>query len=224
MITGLSAVALSGNYNDLLNKPNLSNLHEHSNINTLNKISERNGHLDFNGHLIIPNNNLNRFNAKVNPNRNNDFIQGYTVGSRWINVSSGQEFVCVGNDIGNAKWLPTTNAEGGGGVPKLIEIEENVIVPANQTITVSFDTGFNKYDIRTVYGKSLENNDIAITIRDSLTNGYLVYQSLQQKEIYDIANVPSVDKTNSNKIHLEITNFGFTQTTVKVNIKVTNLI
>ncbi len=55
----------------------------------------------------IPKNNI----INYNPAHNNDNNDGYSVGSRWINCISKEEFVCINNSINNAIWTSTTIKE-----------------------------------------------------------------------------------------------------------------
>lgn len=52
--------------------------------------------------------------ATTNPGANDDNTQGYAVGSRWVNTTSDNEYVCVDASTGAAVWTETT-ATGGGG-------------------------------------------------------------------------------------------------------------
>ena len=47
---------------------------------------------------------LNNLGATVDPTVNNDSAEGYTVGSRWINVTGGTTFICTDDTVGAAVW------------------------------------------------------------------------------------------------------------------------
>ncbi len=49
----------------------------------------------------------------TNPTTTDDINAGYSVGSRWINVSTDAEFVCLDNTASAAVWTETTSAGGG---------------------------------------------------------------------------------------------------------------
>ncbi len=51
--------------------------------------------------------------ATADPTANDDNTQGYAVGSRWVNVSTDKEYVCVDGSAGAAVWTETT-ATGSG--------------------------------------------------------------------------------------------------------------
>ena len=46
--------------------------------------------------------------ATSNPGSTNDNTQGYAIGSRWLNVSTNQEYVCADAATGAAVWQKTT--------------------------------------------------------------------------------------------------------------------
>ena len=53
---------------------------------------------------------LNNFSASTAPTINDDSGDGYSVGSRWINTTSDEEYVCVDSTGGAAVWKNTTPA------------------------------------------------------------------------------------------------------------------
>jgi len=56
----------------------------------------------------------NKSNASTDPGVDDDASEGYEVGSRWLNTSSGDEFVCFDNSFGSAVWGSTTQSSGEG--------------------------------------------------------------------------------------------------------------
>ncbi len=50
----------------------------------------------------------------TNPGTGNDNTEGYSVGSRWINVSADKEFICLDVSTGAAVWTETTQSGGAG--------------------------------------------------------------------------------------------------------------
>jgi len=52
--------------------------------------------------------------ATTDPGVGDDSDDGYSVGSRWINVTLDKEFVCLDATVGAAVWTETTAAGGGG--------------------------------------------------------------------------------------------------------------
>jgi len=63
------------------------------------------------GHGFMPQSNLS---SSANPTVNDDGSAGYVVGSRWVNVSTDKEWVCLDNSTGAAVWTETTATAGGG--------------------------------------------------------------------------------------------------------------
>lgn len=60
---------------------------------------------------------VNNIAATVAPTVNDDVDLGYGIGSRWINVTGEDEYVCVDATDGAAVWEQTNGAGGGGGDP-----------------------------------------------------------------------------------------------------------
>lgn len=52
----------------------------------------------------------------VDPTPTDDFSKGFIVTSRWINIASLEEFVCLDATPGAAVWKNTTSGGGGGGI------------------------------------------------------------------------------------------------------------
>ena len=46
------------------------------------------------------------------PTADNDVTEGYTVGSRWFDITNDKEYVCLDNSDGVAVWIETTQAGG----------------------------------------------------------------------------------------------------------------
>lgn len=53
-----------------------------------------------------------KLDATQAPTVNNDIDEGYTVGSRWFDVTNDKEYVCLDNSDGAAVWIETTQAGG----------------------------------------------------------------------------------------------------------------
>lgn len=142
----------------------------------------------------------------------------------WVDTT---EWVMKAYDDISQSWVilaPTVDNTGGGGaVPTLVEINETIAVPAKTSVAVSFDTGYDKYDIRVVDAQSVTNQVIAVSIYEDAAHTKLVYRSLESATIYDILNLPCIDKDASLRIHMMIENISSTAASVKLIVKVTNL-
>lgn len=57
----------------------------------------------------------NKNDATVDPTVNNDSTEGYSVLSRWANITDDKEFVCLDASVGAAVWIETTQSGGPGG-------------------------------------------------------------------------------------------------------------
>jgi hypothetical protein len=112
---------------------------------------------------------------------------------------------------------------GGGGVAQLKKLEGTAIIQANDSVFLHLTTGFDKYDIRSLYAKSLEGSDIRIEIYDKASLGFMEYESLEQSEIRDIALVPVEDMDATKCIHIMIHNLSSTVTNVNYRVSVTSL-
>jgi len=69
-----------------------------------------------------------KLDATEAPTVNNDVDEGYTVGSRWFDVTNDKEYACLDNTDGAAVWTETTGA--GGGATTFVELTDT---PANYT-------------------------------------------------------------------------------------------
>ncbi len=58
---------------------------------------------------------LNNFAATADPTTADDSTRGYTIGSRWVNLTSDEGFELVDPAVGAAVWKSTTAGGGGGG-------------------------------------------------------------------------------------------------------------
>lgn len=118
----------------------------------------------------------------------------------------------------------TATGSGGGSVPSLTEITHTDLIPAGQSISLSLDAAFTKYDIRAVEVWNSENNLIDIEIFNSSAQTRSIYLSNKQIHVDDIVNRSCHDKDESQKLHCKITNYGSTDTTISLIIETTNLL
>ena len=92
--------------------------------------------------------------ATTNPTAGDDSGDGYSIGSRWINVSSDKEFVCLDASSGAAVWTETTQAggsgsgsgSGGSGISSLNGLTDSTqtlarVNDANVTLAISSASG-----------------------------------------------------------------------------------
>jgi hypothetical protein len=87
---------------------------------------------------IDSNSPLNNFTATTDPTVNNDSLQGYTVGSRWINTSLDLEYSCISNISGAAIWeLRATSSIPDGSVTTAKIADSNVTLQKVQNINTS---------------------------------------------------------------------------------------
>lgn len=76
------------------------------------------------------------FNAARPPGENDDLNQGYTAGSRWLDTTNDEEYVCLHSTAGAAIWENTTY--GGGNAGTIIIKDENTDVPGTPSSALNF--------------------------------------------------------------------------------------
>ncbi|MNT12399.1 hypothetical protein D3C72_1473240 [compost metagenome] len=110
-------------------------------------------------------------------------------------------------------------------MPTLTEITHTETIESGASALVNLDAAFDKYDIRTIEASNTGNSTIDIQVFDSVgDNQRRIYQSNKESYTYDIVNVPCHDKDGTKQLHLKLTNYGSTQTSVSLTITTTNLI
>ena len=83
--------------------------------------------------------------ATIDPAVSNDITEGYEVGSRWVNVTSDKEFVCLDASSGAAVWKETTSTGGSGDVVGPgSAVDENIAVFDSTTGKLIKDSGINQ--------------------------------------------------------------------------------
>ena len=92
---------------------------------------------------------LHKRDATSDPTTTDDSVAGYSIGSRWINITSDEEFVCLDATASSAVWKSTTDASSGSG---------DVTGPGSST-----DNAIARFDGAT--GKIIQNS--SVTIDDS---------------------------------------------------------
>lgn len=81
--------------------------------------------------------------AVTDPGVSDDNTGGYVVGSRWANVSTDEEFVCLDASTGAAVWKSTTTSAGGGFLAhKAGRVLAASFAGSPKKATVTFSTAF----------------------------------------------------------------------------------
>jgi hypothetical protein len=105
--------------------------------------------------------------AVTNPTVTSDAAAGYSVGSRWINIALGLEYVCVDTTNGAAVWRNVTNISTGwqddGTVVRLVTTSDNVNIGG---------TAASTYTLR------IENNDDTSGLLELRTNASMAVPPL----------------------------------------------
>jgi len=88
--------------------------------------------------------------ATANPTTTDDTGSGYSVGSRWVNVTTDEEFVCLDNTASAAVWKRTTAVGGGSTVKEVFYRVDNSNDSSGDYITkeiLSNGTGFFTFKV-----------------------------------------------------------------------------
>lgn len=85
---------------------------------------------------------LDKWDAIVNPDASNDGYEGYQVGSRWYNVVSTKEFVCIDDAIDAAIWKQTTHESDNATLHSAVETSTS-----SSSFQDSFSDGYLSPDI-----------------------------------------------------------------------------
>lgn len=112
---------------------------------------------------------------------------------------------------------------GGDSVATLTELTKTLQIGANQTIIEDIKIPSNKCEIRTVYLNNDKLSNMQLKIYESAAKVFCVYESNTEDKIYDILNVPYIDKDDTKSIHVEITNRSGINIAATLIIKTTNI-
>jgi hypothetical protein len=106
--------------------------------------------------------------ATAAPGVGNDNTQGYTVGSRWVNIQTGTEYVCVNTTTGAASWIATTTG-GSSGASALIDLTDVDAAASTQNFVLATpSSGTGAYS-----GRLLAASDIPAIPASKITSGTL---------------------------------------------------
>jgi hypothetical protein len=107
--------------------------------------------------------------ANSDPGASNDNIQGYTVGSRWVNLETDTEYVCVNNATGAASWIATTTG-GSSGANALADLTDVTSASGTQNFVLAAPAsgGSGLYS-----GRLLADSDIPAIPASKITSGTL---------------------------------------------------
>lgn len=105
-LEGIHTVATSGSYTDLTNKPSFAAIATTGDaLDLMNVIAAIDAAV---GNSYWRNDHLNKIDATVAPDADNDTTEGYTVGSIWIDIVGKETYRCVDASEGAANWQKTT--------------------------------------------------------------------------------------------------------------------
>jgi hypothetical protein len=177
--------------------------------------------------------------AGVRPAPTTDFvIPTYLVGSPSLLVIVGRQVMTLNIDYvelnaTTIRFLSPIPVEevvtfwnvGGVTVPSLIDVSGTLTLAANSSQLISLNTGFDKYHINTVDVGSTTGNKVEVKIFNKAVGGKEVYWSDPDNltdRVYDIPNIPCIDRDSTKKLHLYVKNHGNVSTTINIEIFITN--
>ena len=135
-----------------------------------------------------------KFDGVGAPTANDDSTGGYTVGSRWLDTTNDEEYVCMHNDVGGAIWEHTTGSGGGGGGDLIVRDEGSDVAGGPFTalnfegggVTVT-NEGNNTAKVSISVPKLKTDASSAPTETDDINSGYLVgskWLDVQNGKVY----------------------------------------
>ena len=123
----------------------------------ISHINATSGHIPI-GNDIAGMNEIKYNTTTVAPTINNDASQGYSVYSRWVNISLNREYICTNATVGAAVWIETTQS----GLTNLIA--GNGIIIVGTTISAN---------LKTNGGITIESSQIALNLSATNITGTL---------------------------------------------------
>ncbi len=107
--------------------------------------------IDEEGYVDLPSMGIPKFVTRLGaPTETDDINQGFVIGSRWVSVGSGDEFVCIDNTENTAIWKLTTVSESGGGVfePPITTTEQAIWIAFSTSSSSAYNNGIQYTPLR----------------------------------------------------------------------------
>jgi len=105
-----------------------------------------------------------KFDATSAPTVNNDVDEGYTAGSRWLDITNDKSYVCLDNTNGAAVWTETTQS---GGSETFTELSDT---PADYTGQAGKYTKVNTGETALEFGTPAGAGDMTKAVYDTDTD------------------------------------------------------
>lgn len=124
-----------------------------------------------------------KLNATTAPGVSNDNTEGYSVGSRWIDITNDKEYVALDVSTGVAVWTETTQS-GGGGVTKTGDFTAGKITKINNASGI-IEQGTNT-DVDVADGvtkKHSQNTDTQFDFYNALASDHLYSGDLDTQPV-----------------------------------------
>lgn len=104
----------------------------------------------------------NNFSATTDPGVGDDSADGYEIGSRWINTSTGVEFTCKDASAGAAVWKARLDEDSGGDI-----VAKATPIGADKVLIFDSEDGSKS---KTADASHFTNEVICIAVSDETTN------------------------------------------------------
>lgn len=170
-------------------------------LNSAHRVNLNNPHQVTKSQVGLGNvlNTKSNFTATSNPTVDNDSTELYTVGSRWVNTTTNDEFVCTDATDGEAVWKPTTARLEQVAV-EYVTKSKTPVVARTYLFRGSSIRGIKSIKAIAAINTSSAGFTFDIRVIDYDNSGAVIAQrtgiSGMEKKIYDlgtIANVPDSD-------------------------------
>ncbi len=116
---------------------------------------------------------LNNFDAMSAPTVNDDADDGYSVGSRWVDVSNDESYICVGSTVGAAVWLNSTLTLDELGALAVQDIVTTALMD-NGAVTPAKITGGGNAQTGTTYTPVIGDAFKAVTMSNASANTFTI--------------------------------------------------
>lgn len=106
---------------------------------------------------------LNKFDATGAPTVNNDTTEGYSIGSRWLDVTNDEAYICLDATDGAAVWVKSTAGLA----------SEIVNTPAGNIAATNVQAAINELDTEKLAAASYDDATAAETTTGTSTTKYV---------------------------------------------------
>jgi hypothetical protein len=122
-----------------------------------------------------------------NPTVNEDLLDGYEIGTRWINIVDGYEFVLLNNTVGSAMWSST----GGGNNNSTVLDDDQVYTFVDECDSFTVKENFQHilFEHFTINGEYIVEGESIILSSNDASSSVELHSSTHENDGYDEINV-----------------------------------